>query len=109
MGDHQNGSSRSVMSGMDLLDLIKSSPEDFLGKSVLDKFKDIQLPFLLKILSFDKALPLQSHPDRKSGQHLMKQEKEESWRGKNETFVDPTNKRQVAEDRSESYQGCPPF
>lgn len=105
MGDHQNGSSRSVMSGMDLHDLIKSSPEDFLGKSVLDKFKDIQLPFLFKILSFDKALPLQSHPDRKLGEQLMKQEKKESWLGKNETFVDPNHKPEVAVVLSETFQG----
>jgi len=93
------------MSGMDLHDLIKSSPEDFLGKSVLDKFKDIQLPFLFKILSFDKALPLQSHPDRKLGEHLMKQEKKESWLGKNQTFVDPNHKPEVAVVLSEMFQG----
>lgn len=30
------------------------------------------LPFLFKILSFDKALPLQAHPDPKLGEKLRK-------------------------------------
>jgi mannose-6-phosphate isomerase len=94
-----------MTSGMDLHDLIKSSPEDFLGKSVLEKFKDIQLPFLFKILSFDKALPLQSHPDKKLGDKLMNQEKKESWLGKNETYVDPNHKPKVAVVLSDRFQG----
>jgi mannose-6-phosphate isomerase len=93
MGDHQNGPSRSVHSGTDLNTLIKSSPETFLGARVLQKFKDAQLPFLFKVLSFDKALPLQSHPDKALGQKLMEQEKKQSWLvGRNETFVDPNHK-----------------
>jgi mannose-6-phosphate isomerase len=105
MGDHQNGPSRSAIIGMDLHQLIQLSPEDFLGKQVLSKFKTVQLPFLFKILSFDKALPLQSHPNRKLGEQLMKQEKSESWLGKNETYVDPNHKPEVAAVLSEKFQG----
>jgi mannose-6-phosphate isomerase len=90
---------------MNLNDLIKSSPETFLGQAVLSKFKDTQLPFLFKILSFDKALPLQSHPNRKLGEKLMEQEKRESWLRKNETFVDPNHKPEVAIVLSETFQG----
>src|SRR5579871_25765 len=105
MGDHQNGSSKSISTGMDLHDLIQLAPEDFLGQRVLNKFKDAQLPFLFKVLSFDKALPLQSHPNRKLAEQLMKQEKKESWLGKNETFVDPNHKPEVAVVLSEMFQG----
>lgn len=105
MGDHQNGPSKSIATGMQLHDLIQLSPEEFLGKSVVEKFKDVQLPFLFKILSFDKALPLQSHPNRKPAEQLMKQEKKESWLGKNKTFVDPNHKPEVAVVLSEMFQG----
>ena len=105
MGDHQNGPSKSIATGMQLHDLIQLAPEEFLGKSVVQKFKDVQLPFLFKILSFDKALPLQSHPNRKLAEQLMKQEKKESWLGKNETFVDPNHKPEVAVVLSEMFQG----
>jgi mannose-6-phosphate isomerase len=105
MGDHQNGPSRSAVTGMDLHDLITTSPEDFLGKKVLSKFETVQLPFLFKILSFDKALPLQCHPNRKLGEQLMKQEKEKSWFGKNETYVDPNHKPEVAVVLSDKFQG----
>jgi len=105
MGDHQNGPSRSAHSGTDLNTLIKSSPEMFLGNRVLQNFKDAQLPFLFKVLSFDKALPLQSHPDRALGQKLMEQEKKQSWLGRNETFVDPNHKPEVAVVLSERFLG----
>jgi hypothetical protein len=35
MGDHQNGSSRSAVTGMGLHNLIKTSPEEFLREEVL--------------------------------------------------------------------------
>lgn len=41
-------------------------------------YKD-DLPFLFKILSFDKALPLQAHPDPKLGSRLKKREMKERW------------------------------
>jgi mannose-6-phosphate isomerase len=103
MGDHENGMSKSINTGMSLHDLIQLAPGAFLGKSVLEKFGDAQLPFLFKILSFDKALPLQSHRDRKLAKQLMKREKEE--KGKNETFVDPNHEPEIAIVLSEMFQG----
>ena len=105
MGDHQNGMSKSINTGMSLHDLIRLGPEEFLGHRVLEKFGDVQLPFLFKILSFDKALPLQSHPNRKLAGQLMQQEKKESWLSKNETFVDPNHKPEIAIVLSEMFQG----
>src|SRR5579859_3490035 len=105
MGDHQKGPSKSVTTGTDLHTLIKSAPSDFLGNSVLKRFQDVQLPFLFKILSFDKALPLQSHPDKHLGENLMNEEKKQSWLGRNETFVDPNHKPEVAVVLSDVFIG----
>ena len=54
-----------MKTGQKLGDLVASDPEYYLGKKLLsnqdmqDMYKD-DLPFLFKILSFDKALPLQA-------------------------------------------------
>ena len=103
MGDHPNGPSKSALTGVPLNDLIKSSPETYLGKSILSKFKDIQLPFLFKILSFEKALPLQTHPNRRLAEKLMKEEKD--MEGKNQTFVDPNHKPEIAIVLSDEFVG----
>lgn len=56
-------------------------------------YKD-DLPFLFKILSFDKALPLQAHPDHKLGAKLRKREKIK-YLGYNSDFVDDNGKPEV--------------
>jgi len=82
---HANGPSKLLTSnvvtnGTGLRDLIASDPEYYLGTDLLQNknmqsmYKD-DMPFLFKILSFDKALPLQAHPDPSLGEKLRKQEK----------------------------------
>ena len=75
------------------------------GADLSTLIKDTQFPFLFKILSFEKALPLQSHPDKALGQKLMEQEKMQSWLGRNETFVDPNHKPEVAVVLSDRFVG----
>ena len=87
---HKNGPC-TVHNGLNrgklLKDLIQSDPDFYLGQKLLsnsnmqDLYKN-DLPFLFKILSFNKALPLQAHPDPSLGSKLKKQEKEQQ--GKNE-------------------------
>lgn len=58
-----------VMStGETLQDFVKKNPQ-LIGKSVLDRF-GAEIPFLPKILSFSKALPLQIHPHKKLAEKL---------------------------------------
>jgi len=104
MGDHPNGPAHAIPSNKPLADLIAASPEEYLTPAVYKKFhNDPHLPFLFKVLSFEKALPLQAHPDRSLAGQLKKQEKQES--GKNETFVDPNHKPEVAVTISELFEG----
>lgn len=82
---HKNGPSTILTSslltnGTKLRDVIASDPEYYLGSKLLANAKMQEmyrndLPFLFKILSFDKALPLQAHPDPELGRKLRKQEK----------------------------------
>lgn len=47
---------------------MEADVDGFLTNAVYERFKDLHgkhIPFLFKILSFDKALPLQAHPHRK--------------------------------------------
>lgn len=103
MGDHPNGMAHTL-DGVPLSKLIESSPEEYLTPSVYHRFgHEKHLPFLFKVLSFDKALPLQAHPDRALATRLMKKEKRET--GKNEVFVDPNHKPEVAVTISETFEG----
>lgn len=85
--------------GKQLKDLIRSDPAFYLGKELLadqdmqELYKD-DLPFLFKILSFDKALPLQAHPDPSLGAKLKA--REERNKGKNEDFIDENGKPEVS-------------
>jgi len=51
--------------------------EHLIGKKVLSKY-GADLPFLPKILSTVKALPLQIHPNKKLSVHLHKKDPEKS-------------------------------
>ncbi|KAF3922009.1 hypothetical protein ABW20_dc0105468 [Dactylellina cionopaga] len=114
MGDHQNGPSKSLKTSVHLRTLIEQSPHSFLTRGIAEKFagpeNSPQLPFLFKILSFDKALPLQAHPHKSLAEQLQKQEHIDN-QGKNEKFVDPNHKPEVAvalSHRFESFVGFRP-
>ena len=46
-----------------LVDVIKENSNEILGERIAEKFNNT-LPFLLKILSINKALSIQAHPDK---------------------------------------------
>jgi mannose-6-phosphate isomerase len=63
MGMHPKQPSTTIPSGQNLADLITHEPEMHLGRNVVEAF-GAELPFILKVLSVGKALPLQTHPVR---------------------------------------------
>lgn len=104
MGDHPNGPSRTVNGNKPLADLIAANPQEYLTSAVYEKFnKDPHLPFLFKILSFRKALPLQAHPEKPLAEQL--QEQEQGRREKNELVVDPNYKPEVSVVVSDNFEG----
>ncbi|CEJ55507.1 hypothetical protein PMG11_01760 [Penicillium brasilianum] len=72
MGTYPSNPSYLLSTGEQLGDYIKKNPQ-LVGKSVLDRYGP-EIPFLPKILSFSKALPLQIHPDLKLAEKLHKQD-----------------------------------
>ncbi|CAJ0748619.1 2392_t:CDS:2, partial [Entrophospora sp. SA101] len=54
---------------MPLKDLIKSN-QDLITKEIADKYNQ-DLPFLFKVLSVNKALSIQAHPDKELGRILF--------------------------------------
>ncbi|GAA5922648.1 hypothetical protein JCM1841_006766 [Sporobolomyces salmonicolor] len=97
-GTHENGPAKVEGEEQSLRALVRKDPKFYLGEKLL---KDGQmssqyandLPYLFKVLSFDKPLPLQCHPDKKLGAKLKDQEKRD--KGKNEDFVDSNAKPEV--------------
>ncbi|KAL6243485.1 hypothetical protein RBB50_009477 [Rhinocladiella similis] len=79
--------SYSLKAGEDLQDILNANKEKLIGKTVLDKF-GADLPFLPKILSIAKALPLQIHPDKDLSQKLNKDNPDQ--------FTDPNHKPEIA-------------
>ncbi|KAJ3552008.1 hypothetical protein NM688_g4384 [Phlebia brevispora] len=90
MGTHQNGPAHLYNDqAKSLLSLIETSPEHFLGKTLLAKWPESrQIPFLFKILSIAKALPLQVHPDKQLAQSLHEKDPK--------SFVDANHKPEIA-------------
>lgn len=62
MGTYPVNPSYVLSTGEDLQDVLDANREKLIGQTVLDKFGS-KLPMLPKILSMEKALPLQIHPD----------------------------------------------
>jgi mannose-6-phosphate isomerase len=60
------------LNGEDLQQILNKNKEHLIGRTVLDKFGS-DLLFLPKILSIQKALPLQIHPDKELSEKLHKE------------------------------------
>ncbi|VDB91497.1 unnamed protein product [Peniophora sp. CBMAI 1063] len=90
MSTHENGpASTFTTPSRQLSDMVKSEPEHYLGQTVLERFKgDKQVPFVFKILSAGKALPLQAHPDKKLGEELHRRDPAQ--------FTDTNHKPEIA-------------
>lgn len=70
MGTHGNAPSKLKQNGQLLSSLIEEKPQ-YLGDVVRCKFAN-ELPFLLKILSINKALSIQAHPSKDIAEELHK-------------------------------------
>jgi mannose-6-phosphate isomerase len=71
MGTHPNSPSCVLPSNAALSEYLAVHPE-LLGDRVIDRFhaSNGNLPFLFKVLSIDKALSIQTHPDKKTAERL---------------------------------------
>ncbi|KIW06243.1 mannose-6-phosphate isomerase, class I [Verruconis gallopava] len=87
MGTYPNLPSYVLESGESLQDVINAYPDQLLGNAVFQKF-GLNLPFLPKILSIAKALPLQLHPNRTLASELHRRSPEQ--------FTDPNHKPEIA-------------
>lgn len=68
MGTHPSNPSTDMTTGRTLLDLVQDN-NSFLAPSVVARYGN-QLPFLFKILSINKALSIQAHPNKKLAEQL---------------------------------------
>lgn len=88
MGDYPDLPSIVRENGKPLKDVIEEDPETWLGKATVDKFKNHDIPFLPKVLSIAKALPLQLHPNKDLATELHKKDPQ--------NFTDPNHKPEIA-------------
>lgn len=72
----------------DLQDVLDRYPSQLIGDTVLKKFGHSKLPFLPKVLSISKALPLQLHPNKDLASKLHKEDPDQ--------FTDPNHKPEIA-------------
>lgn len=71
MGTHTKSPSLIAFTNTTLSSQLAANPS-FLGEEVIKKFDaaDGNLPFLFKVLAIEKALSIQSHPDKKTAERL---------------------------------------
>ncbi|KAF5863639.1 hypothetical protein ETB97_009572 [Aspergillus alliaceus] len=86
MGTYPTVPSRLLSTGELLSDYLKKNPH-LVGQQVLDKYGP-EIPFLPKILSFSKALPLQLHPNKSLAEQLHKENPSQ--------FADANHKPEIA-------------
>jgi len=106
MGTHENGPAYLWSDPeTSLAGLLISSPETYLGaKLTTGEFNEpakfphsTQIPFLFKVLSIAKALPLQAHPDRALAEQLHSKDKAQ--------FVDDNHKPEIAVAIKDGFRG----
>ncbi len=68
MGTHSSNPSRDVATGRTLLDLVEDN-QALLSASIIARYGK-KLPFLFKVLSVNKALSIQAHPNKKLAEQL---------------------------------------
>ncbi|KAK4455196.1 mannose-6-phosphate isomerase [Podospora aff. communis PSN243] len=101
-GDYPDFPARVLETGELLKEVTDRNKEGLLGRAALEKF-DGNLPFLPKILSISKALPLQIHPSKPLAAKLHAQDPE--------NFEDPNHKPEIAIalSRFETFAGFKPL
>ncbi|KAF2768056.1 mannose-6-phosphate isomerase [Teratosphaeria nubilosa] len=85
-------------SGEDLQDLLDKHPKELVGQETIDKFGHSKLPYLPKVLSIAKALPLQLHPNKSIAAQLHEKKPDE--------FTDPNHKPEIAVALTEFEAFC---
>jgi mannose-6-phosphate isomerase len=68
MGTHPSNPSKDVATGRTLLDLVQDN-QALMSESISKRY-DQKLPFLFKVLSINKALSIQAHPNKKLAEQL---------------------------------------
>ncbi|KAJ4291269.1 hypothetical protein N0V88_006271 [Collariella sp. IMI 366227] len=86
-GDYPDFPARVLKTGEPLKNVLDKNKEKLLGKKVIEQL-DCQLPFLPKILSIAKALPLQIHPNKDLAAKLHAKDPD--------NFTDPNHKPEIA-------------
>lgn len=86
-GDYPDFPARVLETGELLKDVLDAHKDQLLGKKVVQTM-DGQLPYLPKILSIAKALPLQLHPNKDLAAKLHAKDPE--------SFTDPNHKPEIA-------------
>ncbi|KAG0647430.1 Phosphomannose isomerase [Hyphodiscus hymeniophilus] len=102
MGDYPDLPTKSLKTGELLETILTKNKEILLGKNCIEKF-GTQLPFLPKILSIQKALPLQIHPNKDLASRLHQENPEQ--------FTDDNHKPEIAIalSRFEAFAGWKPL
>lgn len=72
MGTHPSNPSKDLQTGRTLLDLVQDN-QALMTKEINDKYEN-KLPFLFKVLSINKALSIQAHPNKKLAEQLHKKD-----------------------------------
>ncbi|KAH8660576.1 mannose-6-phosphate isomerase [Xylariales sp. PMI_506] len=86
-GDYPDFPGIVTNTGETLGDCLKKNKNELLGKRVVDNL-DAQLPFLPKVLSIAKALPLQIHPNKELSEKLHNNQPDK--------FTDSNHKPEIA-------------
>ncbi|KAL2139424.1 hypothetical protein VTI28DRAFT_5238 [Corynascus sepedonium] len=72
MGTHPSNPSKDLITGRTLLDLVQDN-KALLASSVASRY-DNKVPFLFKVLSINKALSIQAHPNKKLAEQLHRKD-----------------------------------
>lgn len=88
MGTYPVLPSYIASTGEDLQEVLDKYPNELVGEQMIKKFGHTKLPYLPKVLSIAKALPLQVHPNKDLSAKLHKENPDD--------FTDPNHKPEIA-------------
>ncbi|PSN61124.1 mannose-6-phosphate isomerase [Corynespora cassiicola Philippines] len=88
MGTYPELPSYLLETGEDLQDVLDKHSSQLIGTNVIQKFNHTKLPYLPKVLSIAKALPLQLHPNKDLASKLHNRNPSQ--------FTDPNHKPEIA-------------
>lgn len=88
MGTYPVLPSYIASTGEDLQDVLDKYPKELVGDNMIKKFGHSKIPYLPKVLSIAKALPLQVHPNKELSAKLHEKDPQ--------NFTDPNHKPEIA-------------